>query len=434
MRYVAIEGLPAAGKSEVLELLARFYPEKVRVFPELVKEIVLAEDIDLFEERDRLTQALSTAILARRAAIRASLDAGYLCVEESHLGVHYAYAVALGDETFQLADAQFALPVPDAILRLDLPIARSVVRQAARGARQFDVGEETLSRMLETLDRWHADNGHSLIRIDADRPAHQIVEDIERRLDLVYGAPDDVLVDTFEVLLLLGRPASGKSEFIDFMKTCEVEDRARSYHIAPFEEIDDFPILWRVFEDDDIWESLGRGRVHSKRCNGNYAVSDDGLWPFLIERINAEAESLLLSPGRLARRTLLIEFSRGGSSGYVDALTRLSSGILGRAAALYVSVSFEESWRRNVARYDEKARNGILTHSVPREEMERSYGVDDWFDLTGGGIGRLDVAGVSLPFATLPNEPESVDPVVLGERYRRALDPLYALWRDGLRA
>ena len=432
MQYVVIEGLPAAGKSEVLELLARFYPERVRVFPELVKEIVLTENIDLFNERDRLTQALSVAIPERRAAIQSSLDAGYLCIEESHMGVHYAYAVALGDETFHLANAQFALPVPDTILRFDLPVARSVVRQAARGARQFDIGEETLSRMLETLDRWHADTDHSLIRIDADRPAHEIVEDIEQRLDLVYGAPDDVLADTFEVLLLLGRPASGKSEFIDFMKTCQVEERARSFHIAPFEEIDDFPILWRVFEDDDIWESLGRGRLHSKRCNGNYAVSDDGLWPFLIERINAEAEPLLLSPGRLARRTLLIEFSRGGSSGYADAFARLSPRILERAAALYVSVSFEESWRRNVARYDEKARDGILTHSVPREEMERTYGVDDWFDLTGGEIGRIDVGGASLPFATLPNEPESVDRIVLGGRYRRALDPLYALWRDGL--
>jgi hypothetical protein len=61
--------------------------------------------------------------------------------------------------------------------------------------------------------------------------------------------------------------------------------------------------------------------------------------------------------------------------------------------------------------------------------MERTYGTDDWFTLTDGGSGRLDVGGISVPYATLPNEPESTDPVVLAERYRTALDALHALWR-----
>ena len=106
MQYVVIEGLPAAGKSEVLELLARFYPERIRVFPELVKELVLERNLDLFNDRARLAKAIRAAVPAREAAIQESLDSGFLCLEESHLGVHHAYAVALGDETFTDDDAK----------------------------------------------------------------------------------------------------------------------------------------------------------------------------------------------------------------------------------------------------------------------------------------------------------------------------------------
>jgi hypothetical protein len=129
------------------------------------------------------------------------------------------------------------------------------------------------------------------------------------------------------------------------------------------------------------------------------------------------------------------EFSRGGPSAYRDALHQLSPSVLARAAVLYLSVSFEESWRRNVARYDEKRRSGTLTHSVPREEMERTYGSDDWSELTAGrSSGTLTIRGTPVPFATLPNEPEAVDPRVLGPRYRSALEPLFALWRASARA
>ncbi|MBU0595090.1 hypothetical protein KJ567_00185, partial [Candidatus Bipolaricaulota bacterium] len=330
MRYVVIEGLPAAGKSEVLELLARFYPERVRVFPELVKEIVLNLDLDLFVDRAQLAEAIHAALPGRQAAIREALDAGFLCLEESHLGVHYAYAVALGDDTFGKAHAEPspAAPRPDAVLRLDIPVSRSLVRQAARGTTRFDIDEAGLTSMLSELDRWHHDHGITPIRVEADRPAHAVVKELERMLDLTYGASHDVLDQTLDVLLLLGRPASGKSEFIDFLTRCPVDERAKIYHIAPFHVLDDFPILWEKFEEDDVWEELGHGRLHSKRCNGNYAVNDDDLWPFLIEKINTGAATWLQAPRSLQHRTLIVEFSRGGPSGYADALARLSPRIV----------------------------------------------------------------------------------------------------------
>ena len=435
MDYVVIEGLPAVGKSEVLALLERFHPGTVRVLPELVKEIVERDGLDLFRDREELTAAIAASLPRRRARIHEIVEQGYLCLEESHLGVHRAYSLALGDAGFIDAYEALrdALPFPDAFVRLEIPTAESTKRQQARGTLGFEIDAATLDRMLSELDRWHADRPTPLIRIDADRPAHEMVAELTRKLGLTYGARRGGLDETFDILLLLGRPASGKSEFIDFMKRCPVQERADVFRIAPFDVVDDFPILWERFEEDDVWECLGRPRLHSRRCNGNYAVTDDGLWSFLIEKINRRVDEACPSPDRFAGRTLVVEFSRGGPRGYADALERLSPSILRRAAILYVSVSFEESWRRNIARYDEKLRDGILTHSVPREEMEKTYGSDDWGSIAGKAHGAIEIEGIHVPYATMLNEPESVDPVVLGDRYAAALGPLYNAWSTSRR-
>jgi thymidylate kinase len=424
-RHIIVEGLPAVGKSEALALLARFYPQTIRVLPELVKSVVEEERIDLFRERARLTQALALAVPRRRAEVEAAVRAGFLCLEESHLGVHYAYAVALADTGFLEAYPDLArqAPRPDLYVRLDIPVSESVARQAARGTPEYAVREEVLARVSTELSRWHADRGSPLLVLDADRPPDEMLRELEQALGLTYFQRQ--AASAFDVLLLLGRPASGKSEFIDFMTRVSGTERARLFHIGSFSVADDFPILWQKFEEDDAWERLGFSRLYSKRVDGNYAVSDDRIWCFLIDRLNAAAGAQPPVPGH----SLLVEFSRGGPTGYEDALAGLSDDLLSRAAILYLSVSFAESWRRNVARYDEKRRSGILTHSVPREEMERTYGTDDWSSLTqGDSNGFLALRGHRVPFATLANEPESMDPEVLRTRYRGALETLFRLW------
>ncbi|MCX6094491.1 MAG: hypothetical protein NTY63_06705 [Candidatus Bipolaricaulota bacterium] len=429
IRHVVVEGLPAVGKTEILALLARFYPQSVRVLPELVKEVVEAEGIDLFRERERLTDALRRAGPERARRIREILSADHLCLEESHLGVHCAYSQALGDSSFLRAyeDLAARLPEPDLYLRLDLPIAESIARQAARGTPQYAIDASRLRQFLDELTAWHDARRTRLVTIDADRPAAVVVEAVERALGLDYALDCASGEPTFGVLLLLGRPASGKSEFIDFMSRLPADERAACHHLGPLEVIDDFPILWRKFEEDDAWERLGRPRLHSRRADDNYAVTDDAIWEFLIDRIDAAARERL-ARGAGSAGTLLIEFSRGGARGYADAFAALSDDLLSRAAVLYVSVSFEESWRRNLARYDENRRSGILTHSVPREEMERTYGADDWTRLAPHESGLLDVRGLRIPYVTMGNEPESTDPRVLGPRYGRALGLLFALW------
>jgi thymidylate kinase len=431
LRHVVVEGLPAVGKSEILALLARFHPRKVRVLPELVKSLVEDQAIDLFRDRGRLTQAIAEALPRRDAEIAEIVRSGFLCLEESHVGAHYAYSAALSDQGFLRAYPALELqtPRPDLYVRLDIPVAESVARQEARGTPQYAIDGRRLEGFLAELDQWHTARRTPLVVVDADRAASAVTADLERTLGLSYLSAEALDVPTFDILLLLGRPASGKSEFIDFIARAHPRDRAGQFHLGRLEIADDFPILWRTFEDDDAWERLGHSRLHSRRADGNYAVSDDRLWAFLIERLN---DQLPAGP-RQPEATTLVEFSRGGVSGYRDALHGLSPAVLNRAAILYLSVSFEESWRRNLARYDAKRRGGILTHSVPREEMERTYGTDDWEDLTDKrSSGWIGVGKNKVPFVTLPNEPESADPRVLEPRYRGALDALFELRREDL--
>jgi len=234
----------------------------------------------------------------------------------------------------------------------------------------------------------------------------------------------------FDNLIVIGRPACGKSEFIDFIKN-KIDDSKREQRlfIAPFHEIDDFVWLWEKCVEDDVWEKLGYERIISKKSGHGYVISNINLYDFLIEKINSEAERFLKRDAHFYEdRTLLIEFSRGSTVAYKNALNRLSKRILERSAIFYIKVSFKESLRRNEARYQEKLKHSILAHKVPDEEMHEYYSLDDWDEITAGKkSGHLNLRGMQVPFVTMENEPESKDPEVLGPRYGSALKRLWQL-------
>ena len=240
---------------------------------------------------------------------------------------------------------------------------------------------------------------------------------------------------TFDHLLLLGRPAAGKSEFIDFMKKTSDDERARAFHIGRFEELDDFVWIWEKFLEDDLWEEAGHKRLYSICYDENYGLNPKAskLFDLMLARFNHEVVShYVCRPDFYKDGTLIIEFSRGGQEGYGHALSCLSRDILERAAILYVQVSFEESWRRNVARYEEKLRHSILAHMVPRDTMEHFYSIDDWGGVTGGRAdGTISVKGLNVPFVTMNNEPELFERGPLSERYGPALKRLMELKEKG---
>lgn len=237
--------------------------------------------------------------------------------------------------------------------------------------------------------------------------------------------------NAFDNLIVIGRPACGKSEFIDFIKNkISDEDRLKKLCIASFEELDDFVWLWEKCGEDDVWEKAGHQRIVSKRSGRGYVITNLGLYDFLLEKISYEVGKKSKSePDFFGNKTLLIEFSRGMNNAYSNALNRLSKETLERAAIFYIKVSFEESLRRNEARYQEKLKHSILAHKVPDEEMNEYYFADDWDNITNKkGSGYLMLRDIKVPFVTMGNEPESKDPVVLGPRYGSALKRLWELF------
>lgn len=239
--------------------------------------------------------------------------------------------------------------------------------------------------------------------------------------------------ERFEVLILIGRPAAGKSEVIDFLKKADPVERERRFHVGPFVEFDDFPFVWETFEIDDLLERLGQPRVFTTR---DYYFLGDHLWNLFIERINLEfRKQLARDPGFAGRYTSLVEFSRGGERGFAEAFEHLSDEILSRAGIVYIAVSYEESVRKNRRRFDPRRADSILYHSLPDEKMERYYRTNDWERLSGGAqAGRIRVRGLDVPFAVFDNEPEQTgDPAKLGPALERACAALWGQMHPGAR-
>jgi hypothetical protein len=237
--------------------------------------------------------------------------------------------------------------------------------------------------------------------------------------------------ETFDHLVILGRPASGKSEFIEFLEKREDALRTERYHLGRMEGVDDFLWLWEKFLEDDIWEAIGKPRLYSKKYGHNYGLSDGALLDFCLEKFNqVVADKYVAHPEFYAAHTLLVEFSRGGEYNYAKALPRLRKPIWEKAAIFYLEVSYEESWRQNVRRYEEKARHSILAHMVPEEVHQRYYRDDDWREVTGNAPdGYLTLDGCKVPFVSVPNEPRIFDHVLMDHRYKQPLDRLWELYQ-----
>jgi hypothetical protein len=230
----------------------------------------------------------------------------------------------------------------------------------------------------------------------------------------------------FNHLFVLGRPAGGKSEFIDFMKRLPAPERAAAFGIGRFEEIDDFPWLWNACVEDDARERAGQARLVSEQTAEGYNITKPKFRGGLVDQFNAAiARKYLSNPAFYADGTLLIEFARGADDGFRESLERFDPAILQRAAILYIKVSFEESFRRNSARYKPGQEETILFHKVPDRDMLGFFRDNDWDAMTGGADhGSLLLRGVTVPFVSMNNEPESTDADVLRDRYAAALGRL----------
>ncbi len=232
----------------------------------------------------------------------------------------------------------------------------------------------------------------------------------------------------FDIIILLGRPAAGKSEVIDYLKKTPVEERIRRFHIAKFEEIDDFPMLWTWFEEDAILEKvLHKPRMHTDK-DGYFLYEYQ--WHLLIERISLEYwKKLRDNPNYHDEFTTIIEFSRGKEhGGYKAAFPHLSDEILKKAAILYIDVSYEESKRKNRRRFNPERPDSILEHGLPDEKLERLYKEIDWEEVSAGNPEYIEIKGHKVPYVVFHNEPEVTDkPELLGQTLEKLFQELWKL-------
>jgi len=229
----------------------------------------------------------------------------------------------------------------------------------------------------------------------------------------------------FPIVIITGRPAAGKSEVIDFLKNADPAERLRRFHIAPFEELDDFVYVWETFEIDDILSRYGRKRIWTDE---NYYFTGHFIWNLYIERINLEyRKKLARDPSYHQRTTTLIEFARGGENGIEEALGYLHEEVLKRAVLMYIKVSYEESVRKNRRRARKGMEDSILYHSLPDEKMDFYYKTNDWDKLEKMDPGFINVKGFKVPYAVFENEPEkTLDPIQIGQELERVTSLLWS--------
>ncbi len=233
----------------------------------------------------------------------------------------------------------------------------------------------------------------------------------------------------FDILFLIGRPAAGKSEIIDYLKRQEIHERRAQFKIAAFEEFDDFPIIWSWFEEDTILSRRGKQRLHSDEKG--YFLDND-YWNVLIERLEMDywkREKEQAAFGK--KRTAIIEFARGVEhGGFSTAFQQFSPDLLERAAVLYIQVPFEESLRKNRERKNPDRPHSILEHSLEDEKIFYLYKEVDWEELSGDDPEYLHISGVKVPYMVFKNG----DDVTTGagthpEMSSRLKNDLSALWK-----
>ena len=233
--------------------------------------------------------------------------------------------------------------------------------------------------------------------------------------------------DIFQVIIFIGRPASGKSEILDYLIHLPPDERKRRYHVGDIDVIDDFPMLWTWFEEDNILSQvLGQPRLHTDE---NEYFKNDYLWHLLIERIGLEYRKRLRDNGYHHQTTTLIEFSRGSEhGGYREAFQHLPYEVLRAAGIVYVNVSYQESRRKDRLRYNPNRPDSILEHSLKEEKMERLYRHDDWFEFSMGENEHIVIDNTSVPYVIFENEDNvtSGKPDQLGERLEKVLLRLWS--------
>jgi len=236
------------------------------------------------------------------------------------------------------------------------------------------------------------------------------------------------MTSIFPIVILNARPAAGKSEIIRYLMSVPLNERVERFKVGHLEVLDDFPILWNWFEEDDLLE----GKFHLPRLHSTpdqYFIKKE-FWHVLICRLSQKYEKWVRDADE--DHTVIIEFSRGSEhGGYEDAYQHMSDMILEKAASLYIQVSFQESFRKNRERFNPERPDSILEHALDDEKMRSIYQEDDWVQFSAKDPAYLNVRNHRVPYAVLNNEDDVTTRggPELGLRLEAVFQHLWMIWK-----
>jgi adenylate kinase family enzyme len=170
----------------------------------------------------------------------------------------------------------------------------------------------------------------------------------------------------YNYVFLLGRPGCGKSAVYRGLEQRILD----SGQAKTLERVDDFPKVWATLQRDDALESEGKQRLYSKRtAEGGYVLTSDEVLNDILREVSADVLTID-EPDHI----IVLEFARPN---YVRAIQNFDGRILARSLVVYLEVSFEICWARNVARHEAALAECGDDHLVGREAMEELYLYDD---------------------------------------------------------
>ena len=234
-------------------------------------------------------------------------------------------------------------------------------------------------------------------------------------------------LNIFPIVLLTARPAAGKSEIIKFLSDLDPVDRKRDFHMGKIKVIDDFPFLWRWFEEDHLLSQMNQERLFTD-AKGYFKFIHQ--WDLLIHLINLEYTKFLRDEEESDEYTVILEFSRGKDhGGYNRAFPVLSDEILKKLSVIYVNVSWSESLRKNRKRFNPDKPDSILEHALPDWKLERMYSKCDFFELAGNDDSFISIHNRNVPYAIFENEDDVTTEYKPALR-KRLKDCLNVLWKN----
>jgi len=209
-------------------------------------------------------------------------------------------------------------------------------------------------------------------------------------------------LDIFQILLLTARPAAGKSEIIKFLSDLDPIDRKKNFHLGKLKVIDDFPYLWRWFEEDQLLSDMNQERLFTDK-EGYFKFIHQ--WDLLIHLINLEYEKFIRDEEKSNEYTVILEFSRGKEhGGYIRAFSVLSDSILEKLSILYLNVSWSESLRKNRKRFNPDKPDSILEHGLPDRKLEHLYSECDFLELAELDNSFISIRDINIPYTIFENE------------------------------